>query len=205
MKTCVRVQELGTGIWLLVVRQTECIKHKRTYCLCAHREGGSQGWSTVLITALDSWGKLVPRGPAHIGSCVNRSIFGSPAGELGLEAKVQCNPARVYAEERKERDAHGECVQILQRTWYAPSSSFKVPGKSKTLVCWLFVGYLLAICWLFVDYLLAIRLGTCECGVCKGSGMNNEDMDIPDQDQLLHTNAVRPDLYDKQGQCWFCR
>ena len=64
---------------------------------------------------------------------------------------------------------------------------------------------LLAICWLFVDYLLAIRLGTCECGVCKGSGMNNEDMDIPDQDQLLHTNAVRPDLYDKQGQCWFCR
>eukprot|EP00242_Pyramimonas_sp_CCMP2087_P009295 CAMPEP_0198210688 /NCGR_PEP_ID=MMETSP1445-20131203/21670_1 /TAXON_ID=36898 /ORGANISM="Pyramimonas sp., Strain CCMP2087" /LENGTH=158 /DNA_ID=CAMNT_0043884811 /DNA_START=78 /DNA_END=554 /DNA_ORIENTATION=+ len=47
--------------------------------------------------------------------------------------------------------------------------------------------------------------GTCECGVCKGTGMNNEDMDIPDQDQLLHTNAVRPDLYDKQGQCWFCR
>jgi hypothetical protein len=30
--------------------------------LFAYREGDPKGWSTVLVTALGSWGNMVPRG-----------------------------------------------------------------------------------------------------------------------------------------------
>ena len=39
------------------------VLYQQRYCICIHnKEGDPKGWSTVLITALGSWGKSDPRG-----------------------------------------------------------------------------------------------------------------------------------------------
>eukprot|EP00959_Pyramimonas_sp_CCMP1952_P472055 9499430-Pyramimonas_sp.AAC.1 len=47
--------------------------------------------------------------------------------------------------------------------------------------------------------------GLCNCGVCGGTGMNSEDMDLPEGEQITRAVNVNPMLYEKKGPCWFCR
>ena len=39
-----------------------------------HREGDPEGWSTVLVTALGSWEKTVPRSQQHMDNIHNKCV-----------------------------------------------------------------------------------------------------------------------------------